>query len=276
MSKPTYSEGQEISFSVNDGTFTEAGFLDGTTVKVVEARYGKSSEVDAKYQDPNNPIPPRIVAKFILSIAKQDGTTVTLKPQEYSTGIQWDGEKATATVTPDGKRLIAKKGFNGFNKVTDFYHLLETAVNAGFPEDGFKGNLSVFDGLTFQMVSEPNPRARTKNGKEPKGKPFFGLLIGPTTTMAPTTNGNGKVVAESASIDPNVLQASVEALTTIVTERGSVSRRDVAALIPPIADRNRWDLNTRVGVMNALFEVSKLTQIVEKAGLKLNGDTVVA
>lgn len=277
MSKPTYTEGQEISFGVNDGSFQETGFLDGATVKVVEARFGKSSEIDAKYQDPSNPIPPRIVAKFIFNIAKQDGTVTTLKPQEYSTGIQWDGEKAYATVTPNGKKLIAKKGFTGFNKVTDFYHLLETAVNAGFPEDGFKGDISVFDGLTFQIASEPNPRARTsKTGKEPKGKPFFALLIGATNNAA---QAPGKTpVAESASIDANILDASIIALTTIVASspNGTVTRRDIASKVPPIADSNKWDLNLRVGVMNALFEPNKLSQVASAAGLKMAGDTVTA
>lgn len=279
MSKPNYTEGQEIAFGINDGSFQEAGFLDGTTVKVVEARYGKESDIDPQYKDPTKAYASRIVAKFTFSIAKQDGTTKVLKPQEYSTGIAWDGDKSTATVTPDGKRLIAKKGFNGFNKVTDFYHLLETAVNAGFPEDGFKGDLSVFDNLEFQLSSEANPRARVKEGKEPRKKPFFALLIGSTnnaSTSAPSGNGNGKAATESAQIDPAILEAGIQALTAIVAEatNNSVTRRDIAAKISPIADRNKWDLNKRVGVMNALFEPAKLASIVTAAGLKLTGETV--
>lgn len=280
MSSHTFSEGQEISFGVNDGSFKETGFLDGATVKIVEARYGKSADVDPKYQDPKNPIPSRIVGKFIFNILKQDGTTTTLKPQEYSTGIQWDGEKATATVTPDGKRLIAKKGFTGFSKVTDFYHLLETAVNAGFPEDGFKGDLSVFDGLTFQLVSEPNPRAKTlKDGKEPRSKPFFALLIGGSDVSTPAPSASGSSTETVSSIiDPAVLTAGVEALKAIVAEspNNTISRRDLAAKVPPVAERNKWDLSTRIAVMNALFEPNKLGQIATEAGLKLNGDVVTA
>jgi len=275
LSKPNFTEGQEISFSINDGSFQEAGFLDGTTVKIVEARYGKESDIDPQYKDPTKSYASRIVAKFTYSITKQDGTTKVLKPQEYSTGITWDGENSTATVTPDGKRLVAKKGFNGFNKVTDFYHLLETSVNAGFPEDGFRGDLSVFDGLTFQLVSEPNPRARKQEGKEPRKKPFFAILIGSTgttsTSSAPST-GPAK-----ETIDPAILEASVETLKNIVSESGnSISRRDIASKVPAYADANKWDLNKRIGVMNALFEPSKLAQIVEAAGLKLDGETVTA
>lgn len=280
MSKPNYSEGQEISFSINDGSFQEAGFLDGATVKVVEARYGKESEIAPEYKDPSKAYAARIVAKFTYSITKQDGSTKVIKPQEYSTGITWDGDKSTATVTPDGKRLIAKKGFTGFNKVTDFYHLLETAVNAGFPEDGFKGDLSVFDNLTFQLVSEPNPRGKTTPGKDPRKKPFFALLIGTTNASASTSaSGNGSAkVAESVTIDPSILEAGVQALTSIVAESttNSVTRRDIAGKVPPIAERNKWDLNKRVGVMNALFEPAKLAYVVTAAGLKLNGDTVSA
>lgn len=281
MSSPTFSEGQEISFGVNDGSFKDTGFLDGATVKVIEARFGKSSEIDPKYQDPKNPIPPRIVAKFIFSILKQDGTTTTLKPQEYSTGIQWDGDKSSATVTPDGKRLVAKKGFTGFSKLTDFYHLLETAVNAGFPEDGFKGDLSVFDGLTFQLASEPNPRARSnKDGKEPKPKPFFALLIGSTNTQSTSTTNvvSSDTSVVSSPIDSNVLSAGIETLKTIVTEspNNTISRRDLAAKVPSVLDRNKCDLVIRVGVMNALFEPNKLGQIASAAGLKLVGDMVTA
>lgn len=275
MSKPNYVEGQEISFGINDGSFQEQGFLDGTTVKVVEARYGKESDIDPQYKDPTKSYAQRIVAKFKYSITKQDGSVKELKPQEYSTGITWDGEKSTATVTPDGKRLIAKKGFMGFHKSTDFYHLLETAVNAGFPEDGFRGDLSVFDGLTFQLVSEPNPRGKVTPGKEPRKKPFFGLLIG-ATNAATETGGNGKTEAAPVTIDPAILEAGVEALSAIVAEGGSVSRRDIASKVPSIADRNKWDLNKRIGVMNALFEPAKLAQVVSVAGLKLNGDTVSA
>src|SRR4051812_35104395 len=168
MSEPKYDEGQEISFGLTD--FKEAGFLHGGTVRIIEARYGKLT-VPPQYQPANNPIPDRIGAKFKMAVKKQDGTeTVLERAQEYSTGIPWDGDNSTATVSPDGKRLLAKKGFKGFSKNCDFYHLLETAKDSGFPEDGFRGDLSVFDGLIFQMVSEPNPR--TKDGKP---KPFFGL-----------------------------------------------------------------------------------------------------
>jgi hypothetical protein len=278
VSKPNYTEGQEIAFGINDGTFSEAGFLDGATVKVVTARYGKETELAPEYRDPTKAYAQRIVAKFAFSITKQDGSTKEIKPQEYSTGIAWDGEKSTATVTPDGKRLVAKKGFAGFNKVTDFYHLLETAVNAGFPEDGFKGDLSVFDGLTFQLASEANPRGRApKDGKEPRKKPFFGLLIGSTAPVS-GGNGNGKTVTPevSVSIDPNILAAGVQALTSILSESptNSITRRDIAGKIPSIADRNQWELNKRVGVMNALFEPAKLAAVVTAAGLKLNGETV--
>lgn len=276
MSKPNYTEGQEITFGLNDGTFQEAGFLDGATVKVVEARYGKESDIDPQYKDPNKVFATRIVAKFTYSITKQDGTVKVIKPQEYSTGIHWDGENSTATVTPDGKKLIAKKGFNGFNKVTDFYHLLETAVNAGFPEDGFKGDLSVFDGLTFQLASEPNPRARTREGKEPRKKPFFALLIGNTSQSTSAPSGSGKATSETVHIESAILEAGVQALTALVAEatNNSITRRDIAGKVPSIAERNKWDLNKRIGVMNALFEPTKLAYIVQAAGLKLNGETV--
>jgi hypothetical protein len=171
LSKPTFNEGQEIVFGIDDGLFQESGFLHGATVRIVEARYGKMV-VAAQYQDPKNPIPDRIGAKFKFAIKKQDGTEKILdRAQEYSTGIHWEG--GTATVSPDGKKLLAKKDFKGFSKQTDFYHLLETAVNAGFAQDRFKGDLSVFDNLEFQIVSETNPRA----GDKAKPKPFFGLLL---------------------------------------------------------------------------------------------------
>ncbi len=279
MSTPKFTEGQEISFGVSDGSFHETGFLDGTTVTVVEARYGKSAPIDPKYIDPTKgAFPAKIVAKLVFSIAKQDGTTTTLKPQEYSTGIEWDGDNSKATVTSDGKKLIAKKGFTGFNKVTDFYHLLETAVNAGLPEDAFKGDVSIFDGLTFQLVSEPNPRARVAEGKEPKGKPFFALLIGATNgSLTAPTSGSGTQQPAEISIEPVVLEASVSALQTIMsTSGGSISRRDLASKVPPVADANKWDLATRVAVMNTLFEQPKLSQVAQAAGYKLNGDVVTA
>lgn len=278
MSTPTFKEGQEVSFGLNDGTFTDKGFLDGQIVRVVEARYGKM-DIPAQYQDPKNPYPPRIAAKLIFSIKKQDGTEKVLKAQEYSTGIQWDGEDSTATVSADGKRLVAKKGFKGFGKQTDFYHLLETAINSGFAEDGFKGDISVFDGLEFLMVSEPNPRAgkNSKTGEGPKPKPFFGLL---------QNGGNaavGKPVAASTTqatptLDPAILAAGVQAITAMVSESAtnSVTRRDVASKVPPIADSNGWDVATRTGVMQALFDLPKLQIIVNAAGLKLNGETVSA
>lgn len=278
MSNPNYSEGQEISFGLNDGAFKEAGFLHGATVRIVEARYGKF-EIPAQYQDPKNPIPAKIAAKFTLAIKKQDGSEKILKPQEYSTGIIWDGEDSTATVTPDGKKLVAKKGFKGFSKQTDFYHLLETAVNAGFPEDGFRGDLSVFDNLTFQMVSESNPRAgNAKAGKPAKEKPFFGLLVG----GGPVSSGEGSApsqpAAASPALSPEIVAAGIAALTTMVNESPtkSIQRREVASKVPPIADANKWDSGTRVAVMQALFNSQSLGVIASTAGLKVSGDTVSA
>ena len=283
MSKPTFAEGQEISFGINDGSFQESGFLHGATVTIVEARYGRLS-IPAQYQDPKNPIPDRIAAKLTFSLKKLDGTTKVFdKPQEYSTGIPWEGEDSTATVSADGKKLIAKKGFKGFSKQTDIYHLLETAVNAGFPEDTFRGDLSVFDGLTFQIVSEANPRARkNKEGKEPNPKPFFGLLLSPpqsgSTQVSVATSMSGTKEVVTTSIDPNIIAAGIVALTTMVNDATtkSVTRRDVASKVPPIADNNKWDVGTRTGVMHALFDLPKLQVIAAAAGLKLNGETVSA
>ena len=272
MSELKFDEGAELTFGLGD--FKEAGFLHGGTVRIIEARYGKMT-VPAQYQPANNPIPDRIGAQFKLAIKKQDGTeTILERAQEYSTGIPWAGENSTATVSPDGKRLLAKKGFRGFSKNCDFYHLLETARDAGFPEDGFKGDISVFDGLTFQMVSESNPR--TKDGKP---KPFFGLLltggVAGFNIATPTTQA---VPATSVTVNPDIVAAGVIALSTMIADSPtkSITRRDVASKVPPIADKNNWDAVTRTGVMQALFDLPKLQVIAEAAGLKVNGETVSA
>lgn len=270
MSELKYNEGQEIAFGLGD--FTEAGFLHGATVRVIEARYGKMT-VPAQYQKPDNPIPDRIGAKFRLAIKKQDGTeTILERAQEYSTGILWDND--AVSVSNDGKRLTAKKAgaFRGFSKNCDFYHLLETAKDSGFPEDGFKGDLSVFDALTFQMVSEKNPR--TKDGKN---KPFFGLLLGSMDGLEPAAVATPATpAASSVSIPPAIAEAGVMALSAMISESPtkSVTRRDIVAQIPPIADRNNWDAATRSAVTSALFDLPKLQAIAAEAGLKVSGETV--
>jgi hypothetical protein len=280
MSEIKYDEGQEISFNLGD--FKEAGFLHGGTARIIEARFGKLT-VPAQYQPQGNPIPDRIGAKFKLAVQKKDGTeTVLERAQEYSTGIPWDNE--SVTVSNDGKRLIAKKSgaFKGFSKNCDFYHLLETAKDSGFPEDGFKGDLSVFDGLTFQMVSEPNPR--TKDGKP---KPFFGLLLNGGNGVeaaagavpAPAVPGNGSGNTHTPpSVSPAIIAAGVTALSAMIADSptNSITRRDVAAKVPPIADKNSWDIGIRTGVMQALFDLPKLQVIAAAAGLKVNGETVSA
>lgn len=272
MSTIKYDEGQEIV--LGGDSFLESGFLHGQTVRILEARYGKLV-VPPQYQNPKEPIPDRIAAKFKFAIKKQDGTEKVLeKAQEYSTGIPWDGDNSTATVSPDGKKLLAKKGFKGFSKNTDFYHLRETAINAGFPEDTFKGDLSVFDGLTFQIVSEKNPRA----GENAKPKPFFGLLIGGTVTGANNTApaSQGVPVQSAPMIEGSLLSNAVYALSTMVAENGTISRRDVASKVPPIADKNGWDLTIRKDVMQTLFDLPKLQVVAAAAGLKVNGETVSA
>lgn len=272
MSEPKYNEGQEINFGLTD--FKEAGFLHGSTVRVIEARYGKLT-VPAQYQPQDKPIPDRIGGKFKLAIKKNDGTEHILeRPQEYSTGLQWDNE--AVIVSADGKRLAAKKAgaFKGFSKNCDFYHLLETAKEAGFPEDGFKGDLSVFDNLTFQMVSESNPR--TKDGKS---KPFFGLLLnGGETTNTVAAPVAAAAQENTATVSPAIISAGVVALSTMIAESAtqSITRRDVAAKVPPIADKNGWDVGIRTGVMQALFDLPKLQVIAAAAGLKVNGETVSA
>lgn len=273
MSELKYTEGQDINFGLTD--FKEAGFLHGSTVRVVEARFGKLT-VPAQYQPQDKPIPDRIGAKFKLAIKKNDGTEHILeRPQEYSTGLQWDNE--AVIVSADGKRLAAKKAgaFKGFSKNCDFYHLLETAKDAGFPEDGFKGDLSVFDNLTFQMVSEANPR--TKDGKS---KPFFGLLLNGGEAAAPVVAAPATPAAQeaTATVSPAIISAGVIALSTMIAESStqSITRRDVAAKVPPIADKNGWDVGIRTGVMQALFDLPKLQVIAAAAGLKVNGETVSA
>lgn len=269
MSTPKFDEGQEIVFGIDDGSFTESGFLHGQIVRIVEARYGKGV-VPAQYQDPKKPIPDRIVGKFKLAIKKQDGTEKLLeKPQEYSFGLPWDGD--SATVSPDGKKLLAKKGYKGFSKQTDGYHLLESAINAGFPQDGFKGDLSVFDNLVFQIVSEKNPRS----GENAKPKPFFGHLLGGTEATA--TPATTTIQSAAPVIDGALLANAVLALSTMVSENGgSVVRRDVASKVTPIADAQKWDLQTRTDVMKALFDLPKLQVIAAAAGLKVSGETVSA
>jgi len=49
--------------------------------------YGKL-DIPAQYQDPKNPIPPRIAAKFVMAIQSRMGLRLS-QAQEYSTGIPW-------------------------------------------------------------------------------------------------------------------------------------------------------------------------------------------
>lgn len=278
MSTPTYSEGQEISFGLLSDIGQEEGFLHGARVRIVEARYGKGKDIPLQYlnlKEGEAPPEPRIAAKFKLAIQKNDGTEKILdNPQEYSTGLIFGGDKAYATISPDGKRLIAKKGFTGFGKKTDFYHLWESSVNAGLPEDVFKGDLSVYDNLVFQVVSEKNPRL---DATKAKPKPFFGLLLtggattpGPQATNAPTTAS-----VPASSLSAEVLGLGASTLQTIVANSGgSVTRKDIPSLVQPIANEQKWDVATRTQVMQALFEVSKLSAVAASAGLKLTGETV--
>jgi hypothetical protein len=65
------------------------------------------------------------------------------------------------------------------------------------------------------------------------------------------------VAPVSVALDDNTLTNGVLALTTMVAQTGTVTRREIASKVPPIADANGWNAETRVNVIQALFDLPK-------------------
>lgn len=266
-----YSEGQTVSFGAND--FNE-GPARQMLVTVVSSRFVKLEyPPDIKSQ-------PKIAIRWVLKTTKGKEFN-----KEYSTGLNWD-EKAS--VSPDGKSLVAKKEYSGLSKLCNAFYLRERAIKAAFPEEIIKNDIAVFDGATFTMEEGKNPRVKGAGTTwyplqyHPEGMQAVmtarGWTTSPDGVTGVPTNPSTFVPAPSApTISPEVMETAKSALLTIVAAKGgSVKRTELPNALGPIAAANGWDKEMRPAVTFALWDVAQLKEVVAAASLKIDagGDTI--
>ncbi len=236
------------------GDDNEKGFLDGVQVTVKSIRYGKleynfnAPKPGEEAKEAKEAIKPKIAAKAIYVTAKNQKE---LRAQEYSLGVDWDNDGAVS-VTPDGKSLRIRAGFK-LPKRSDFNHLRESFIRAGISEDlANKNDLSVYDGESFVMVSEKNPRA----GDQAKPKPFpHQRVVGGVAQAAPSSS-SAPTPAAGPAIDPAVVAAAQAALTQIVSDAGKpvgIMSLWSNALLNNYFDSVKADAGVRTSVSQTLF-----------------------
>ncbi len=100
------------------------------------------------------------VPAFSVDLEPDEGDTVT---QYWSAGNADDW-----TPSKDGKKLIATGKASRLSKSSNFYQLLNSLVEAKFPEDKMEDNVSIYDGMKCNMVRIPAPERKGLQQKESK------------------------------------------------------------------------------------------------------------
>lgn len=265
-----YSEGQAIGFGAAD-------FSEGPSKKML-ATVKQSRYVQLVYN--TGGFAPGIAVRWTLVTTHEKEFS-----RDFSTGLRWD-EKAA--VSEDGRQIVAKAGYSGMSKNSNFAFLRERIITAGFPEANVKNDIGIFDGVCFTFENTKNPRAAgSKEGWypltfHPEGMQAVmdsrGWVANPTGVSGVATQPLPSIPLPTAPvIDADTMNNAVMALAKLVADKGGVLKRsDIPVSLGPIAATNKWDDKMRPAVTFALWDVAQLRTVAEKAGLKVDqsGDTI--
>lgn len=247
-------------------------------VQVKSARF-------VKYEyAPESGLDPKIGIKWEMGTTK--GNTFD---RVWSIGQLWNGNEGA--VSADGKSCSLD-----IKRNSDAYYMLQKAVEAGFPTAKLTNDISVFEGETFFMTTDANPRVRGSRRKvypkryHPEGweaalevalqrqaakaaqqdAPAYSAPATMQSSYAPPT------VVQTASGD--VLQTAAEALAGILSATGGkVERKDLQKQLSLYVEQNKktWDSGFRRDVGIALWDINQLTTVVaSNPKLTLNGETI--
>jgi hypothetical protein len=249
--------GQPQEYGLNDFKDTR-GFLDGARVQYSDLRYDKHVW-PAKGENPERSV---IVCKATVITAKNQ-KSVTL---EYQTNINWDDKFA---VSEDGRNLVPKVQGARLPKGTEFFHLLNSFVNSGYiAQSEATTNLTKYIGADVVLASETVP-----GSKSTMQRPYPAEVAGEHTASVAAAPQE-TAPASTPTLDPDILAAANAALSSIVAQRGKISRDELAKELGNYAAANSWSSITRSTVLMSLYNMDTLKFVAEGLGFKVEGTTV--
>lgn len=199
--------------------------------------------------------------------------------KKWSTGLNFD---TLASISPDGKRLIAKsEEFSGIKSNSDAMHMLRSAITAGFPANKISSDASIFDGEAFLIADAKNPNARGSKVK-PYPKTYYPQGWAALMAEYAAKQGSGdtyqpKTAPTPTQLSPDVLEAAREALQAIVSDAGgSVNRMKIPTALNSIPAVTNMGKEFRQKVTLALWDIGNLNQVIVGIipPMELNGDTI--
>ncbi len=130
------------------------------------------------------------------------GFMVDLEPEEGDTIMQfWSvGNADDWTPSKDGKKIIATGKATKLSKSSNFYLLLNSLVEAKFPDDKMGDDVSVYEGMKCNMVRIPAPERKGLQQKEKKYDPTI-LVVDSIITFPWEAESKGKGGGKSAESD---------------------------------------------------------------------------
>ena len=240
----------------------------------------KSSRFVKYEYAPESGLAPKIGIKWEMGTTK--GNTFD---RVWSIGQPWDGNEGA--ISPDGKSCTLD-----IKRNSDAYYLLQKVLETEFPAAKLTNDISVFEGETFFMTTDANPRARGSRRKvypkryHPEGweaareaalqRQAAKAAQQNAPAYTPQSSYNPPVVVQTASGD--VMQTAAEALASILsTTGGKVDRKDIPKQLNTFVETNKktWDPNFRREVGIALWDINQLTTVVaSNPAWTLNGETI--
>lgn len=241
--------------------------------------------------NPDSNLPPKIGIKWTMGTTK--GNTFE---RSWSIGVPWEGNENA--ISADGKHCTV-----AIKKNSDGFYLLEKAIEAGFPADKLLDDISVFEGETFFIATDVNPRAKGARRKEfPKRYHAEGWDAALAETLArraakeaqqnaPAYTPSSSATMQSSYNPPTIMAtdvldtvtaAAADALEAIVNG-AAVTRNQIPKKLNEYVEGQQkatgrpWDPKFREAVAVALWDMNQLKSVVAtKPGLTIDGETVSA
>lgn len=278
----TYSPGQSVNINPSAQPQQEGQQFSGefaALVKIVSSRYVKIEyPAELGYS-------PKIGIKWVMLSTKGNEFDRT-----YSTGIGWD---TTATVSTDGKRIIAQtEDFKGLKPSCDALFLLQKAIASGYPAEQLTDDISVFEGQCFFLTTDVNPRWKGSS-KKPYPKQYHpegwdaALAAKQAKDAAKATStyqSNPNTTAQLTQVytpppvvvADQVMNEAATALAEILSNAGGkVTRTEIPAKLNAIAGTKSWTPKTRQDITMLLWNPPTLAQVVSNLPIaKIDGETI--
>ena len=207
-----------------------------------------------------------ISAKIIF--IDDDGTEYT---QHYSAG-----DPARFQPSKDGKTLEALTESANLIKSSNYYILMNSLINAGFPENRLGEDISALDGLYAHHIGLPEPKRSGLVREAAEGARERVISVPDSIIKLPWENKGGKAAAKSAPAkkaeaapaeDAGDAEADALAMVTeMLADADKVTRQQLATKA----------IKTKNQPVAKLVFSAKFAEVLTGAGFALEGEEITA